>query len=179
VFVANKVGTGQINCSNSVTGANGSTAIVVVVGLLARIEISPPSPLVINESETLAVTAAGYDARGNVVSLANATWDTTAGSIDGTGPSAVYTAGYIPESGVIECRKDNIVGSIQVEVKNGRWGPSLGQIPIQIRNEDSGGWELSLTGIWNDVNGTFSLFWSRTSMQSSTSFLMTSRRTLS
>ncbi len=158
-FVADKVGSGQINCTNTPTGASNSTAIVVVAGVLARIEISPPSPLMINESETQAMTATGYDSRDNIVSLADPQWDTTAGSIDESGASAVFTAGFVPETGIIECRDGNIVGSIQVEVKNGRWGPSLGQIPMQIRTEDSGGWELSLTGIWNDVNGTSSLFW--------------------
>jgi hypothetical protein len=159
VFVADKMGSGQINCSNNVTGASASTAIVVVAGLLARIEISPPSPLVVNESETQAMTATGYDSLGNVVGMTDPRWDTSAGFIEGFGSSAIYTAGFIPETGVIECRNGSIVGSIQVEVKNGRWGPSLGQIPMQIRNEDSGGWELSLTGIWNDANGTSSLFW--------------------
>jgi hypothetical protein len=160
VFVADKMGSGQINCSNNVTGASASTAIVVVAGLLARIEISPPSPLVINESETQAMTATGYDSKGNAVVMTDPSWYTTAGSIVGIGSSAIFTAGLIPmKEGVIECRNGSVSGSIQVEVKNGRWGPSLSQIPIQIRNEDSQGWELSLTGIWNDVNGTDKLFW--------------------
>jgi hypothetical protein len=159
VFVADKVGSGSINCSNPATGANNSTEIIVVAGLLSQIVVSPPSPLVVNESETLAMTAVGYDSRGNIVNLVNATWDTTAGSINGTGPSAVFTGGYVPESGVIECRKNNVVGSVQVEVKTGLWSPTLSQIPKQIRNEDSGTWDLSLTGIWHNQNGTSSLFW--------------------
>ncbi|MBU0685868.1 MAG: hypothetical protein KJ653_08510 [Candidatus Thermoplasmatota archaeon] len=158
VFIADKVGSGWINCSNAVTGANNSTGIIVVAGLLTRIEVSP-STLVINESETQAMTAVGYDSKGNIVSIADARWYTNVGSISGVGPSAVFTAGFMPEVGAIECRKDNIVGSIQVEVKTGRWSPSLSPIPMQIRNEDSGSWELSLSGIWHNQNGTSLLSW--------------------
>jgi hypothetical protein len=62
--------------------------------------------------------------------------------------------------GVIECRLGGITGSLNVEVTTSDDGPSLDPIPVQVRNEDGGSWELSLVGFWYDGYGSMTeLFW--------------------
>jgi len=174
VFHAVGTGPGNVTCANNLTGASANVSITVVSGPLVRINItSPEYPLVVHEGESVALTAAGYDAFDNAVSIAGASWDTTtSGTTIGSGPSATFTAGYIPELGVVECRLGSVIGSLNVEVLNSIWGPWLGAIPAQIRNEDTGSWELSLTGYWQDVNGTAGLFWWVEDVNSSFYFIL-------
>jgi hypothetical protein len=161
VFQATSMGTGNISCTNNATGAWSSVTASVVAGSLARINISSPSyPLAIREGEQVSLTATGYDPFDNVVSVVGATWDTTtAGTIVGSGPSAVFKAGMVPQTGLINVRLGSVVGSLQVVVQNALYGPGLNPIPAQIKNEDTGSWEFSLTSYWQDVNGTSGLFW--------------------
>ncbi|MGQ9587075.1 MAG: hypothetical protein ACUVT7_01655 [Thermoplasmata archaeon] len=160
-FVGNTTGLVNVTCSNPTTGAVDFLLVQIVPGALARIEISASSvPLVIHEGQSEILTAMGYDAHDNIVDLAGATWDTnTSGTVTGSGPSAVYTAGFIPETGAINVRLSGVVGTLEVEVLNSLYGPWLITIPAQIRNEDSGSWDLSLSGYWQDINGTSSLAW--------------------
>ena len=160
-FYATATGVGNITCANNATGANASVALTVVSGSLVRINISSASyPLVVLEGESVALTATGYDEFNNSVSIVGATWDTTtSGVVSGSGSTAVFNAGFIPESGVINCRLGGIVGSIAVDIITPRWGPELGYIGPQIHPEDYGTWDLSLSGIWQDENGTSGLFW--------------------
>lgn len=161
MFFATGSGLGNVTCANNMTGASANVSITVVPGGLARIDISSAVyPLVIQEGESVALTAAGYDAFDNVVNITGATWyTTTSGFVTGSGPSATYKAGFIPEHGVIECRLGGVVGTLVVDVVNSDWGPHLTLIPNQIRNEDVGTWDLSLTSYWTDVNTTEGLFW--------------------
>jgi len=159
-FYAGGAGPGNVTCTNNLTGASSNVSIVVVSGSLVRINISSPSyPLVIQEANSVVLTATGYDAFDNVVNISGAWWFTTAGTVTGSGPSATYKAGYVPEQGVIECRIGSVIGSLAVEVVNSDWGPWLMPINPQFRNEDSGNWDLSLTGIWQHGNGTTGLSW--------------------
>ncbi len=161
VFHATTIGFGNITCTNNATGASSNASISVLSGILARINISSPSyPLMIHEGETAILTAAGYDSMGNPVSIANATWDTTtSGDMDGSGVIGVFTAGMLPETGTINVRLYSVVGTLQVVVQNAVDGPWLNPIPAQIRNEDTGSWDLTLTTYWQDVDGTMDLFW--------------------
>jgi hypothetical protein len=162
VFTALSIGSGNITCRSDSTGANRSAMIDVVPGNLYSIVINAPSyPLEVGESSSVALTAIGYDVNNNVVSIAGAYWYTnTSGSVVGTGSSATYTAGFVPETGTISVRLGTVVGTIDVAVVPGVYGPWLNTIPAQIQNEDVGSWDLSLTGYWHDDNGTDSLTWS-------------------
>jgi hypothetical protein len=161
VFLATTAGVGSISCSNNATGATATVNATVVIGNLARINISSSSyPLTIHEGEQIVLTATGYDSYNNVVSLAYANWFCTpCGIVSGINNSATFTAGMIPQTGTIYVRLSNVIGSLDVIVQNGLTGPWLNPIPAQIRNEDTGSWDFSLTGYWQDVNGTSTLFW--------------------
>ncbi|OGS43276.1 MAG: hypothetical protein A3K76_07280 [Euryarchaeota archaeon RBG_13_57_23] len=162
VFTAGSTGWVNITCRNDLTGASDAVAVEVSVGALARLEIvSPSSPLTISESLSVAITAVGYDSSDNLYDLAAlTTWTTnTSGIVVGSGGSAIFTAGFIPESGVVSVRAGILVASIVVTIVNNPNGPWLSAIPIQIKNEDSGKWNLSLSGYWHDVNGTDTLLW--------------------
>lgn len=160
-FIGNTTGLVNVTCSNPATGAVDFLLIQIVPGTLVRIEISASSiPLVTREAESEVLTATGYDVHDNVVGLSGATWDTnTSGTVTGSGPSAVFTAGFVPEVGVVNVRLGGVVGTLEVIVLNSLYGPWIVPIPAQIRNEDSGSWDLSLSGYWQDVNGTASLAW--------------------
>jgi hypothetical protein len=162
-FEARKAGVGNITCVNDYNGVNSTINVTVATGGLARIEISFSfDPRQIPEGETRVFNATGYDAVNNSVTLTNVTWDTdTAGSIHaiGWGPSANFTAGYLPESGFIHARKGSIVGTIGVTVVSSARGPSFSEIVPQYANENSGTWNLGLSGYWHHVNGTTNLVW--------------------
>ena len=162
VYIAGLIGWLNITCRNDMTGASDSVAVEVSAGALARLEItSPSSPLTISESLSASITAVGYDSSDNIVDISGLTiWTTnTSGVVVGSGGSATFTAGFIPESGVVSVRAGALVASIVVTIVNHPNGPWMSDIPIQIKNEDSGKWNLSLTGYWHDVNGTGTLIW--------------------
>ncbi|HEX7392393.1 MAG TPA: hypothetical protein VF374_05505 [Thermoplasmata archaeon] len=160
-FVGVAVGDVNVTCRNDPTGASTSVELEVIAGDLFSIVInSPTNPLQIREGLSQALTATGYDSSGNEVDISGATWDTdTSGSVVGSGSSATYTAGYLPEDGFINVRFFGVVGSLEVDVLESMDGPWLSQIPVQIKNEDAGAWTFSLTGYWHDVDGTSTLYW--------------------
>ena len=164
-FVGASVGSVKVTCQNDPTGANASVDIEVVAGAIHTIVItSPTSPLQISEGQSQSLTATAYDLYGNEVDVAydDWNWDTnTSGSLDAAGPTAVYTAGFIPEYGTINARVEGeaAVGTLAVNVIEAMDGPWLSQIPVQIKNEDAGSWKFSLTGYWHDVDGTSTLYW--------------------
>jgi hypothetical protein len=169
-FTASSVGADNLSCANDLTGAKIAVQIYVVAGGLARIVISAPSdPFEIDEGGSQVLTATGYDINGNAVAIPSPYWYTnTSGSFSVIGSSAVYQAGYIPETGVINVRSGSIIGALDVEVVTGTYGPWwLNTIPVQTQSEDVGTWELSLTGYWNDDNGTDALRWSVEDVNSS------------
>jgi hypothetical protein len=161
LFVATNLGTGNLSCANNATGASGNVSISVLTGSLARINITSPAyPLVLREGESMVLTATGYDVFDNIVSIVGATWDTTtSGSLIGSGPSAVFVAGLLPQTGVVNVRLGGVTGTLSVVIQNAANGPSLDTIPAQIRTEDAGDWELSLSGYWHDIDGTTTLYW--------------------
>ena len=160
-------GTGYINCTNDPTGATSSVEITVNPSLLASVVISPSGPISIRQGEAVALSAVGYDIYSNVVCLDSAMWSTnTSGSIAGTGSTAIYTAGYIPEVGVIEVTVGSVSSSVEVIVGNALAGPWLNPIPTQVATEDSN-WTLSLSPYWNHVNGTAGLRWHAEDVNSS------------
>ncbi len=158
-FVALDDGVGGINCTDPVTSRYVNVDITVIAGSLVWIALSPSGPLSIPEGQSQVFLATGYDSYGNIVSMPGATWSTnTSGMIVGSGTTATYTAGYIPESGAIEVRYGSIRTSINVTVTNALNGPRLSTIPTQIATEDST-WTLSLTSYWHHTNGTANLKW--------------------
>jgi hypothetical protein len=176
-FVASLVGSEYINCRNDLTDANQSALVEVVAGGLASIIINAPAnPLVISEGGSQALTATGYDVHGNIVDFAaGASWSTnTSGRVVGNGSSATYTAGFVPEVGIIgvrDVRVGSVMGVLDVEVVAGLYGPWLDTIPVQIQNEDVGTWQLSLTGYWHDDNSTELLAWSVEDVNTSLYFI--------
>lgn len=158
-FIALNDGVGGINCSDPATGRYVNVNITVVAGSLVMIALSPSGLLSIPEGQSQALVATGYDSYSNIVNISGATWSTnTSGKIVGSGTTVTYTAGYIPESGVIEVMYGSISASINVTVTNALNGPRLSTIPAQIATEDST-WSLSLTSYWHHTNGTADLKW--------------------
>jgi len=172
-FVSSLEGSDYIKCKNDMTDANSSVRIDVVAGDLVTILItSPTNPLVISEGGSQALSATGYDIHGNIVGIAGAAWYTnTSGRVVGSGSSAIYTAGFVPEVGVINVRVGSIVGALDVEIVAGLYGPWLGSIPVQAQDEDVGTWQLSLTGYWHDDNSTELLVWSVEDVNTSLYFI--------
>jgi len=172
-FVSSLEGSDYIKCKNDMTDANSSVRIDVVAGDLVTILItSPTNPLVISEGSSQALSATGYDIHGNIVGIAGAAWYTnTSGRVVGSGSSAIYTAGFVPEVGVINVRVGSIVGALDVEIVAGLYGPWLGSIPVQAQDEDVGTWQLSLTGYWHDDNSTELLVWSVEDVNTSLYFI--------
>ena len=158
-FNAVTVGTGRVECANLATGASAITNVTVIAGELSRIVISPSGPITLREGKTVALTAKGYDSEGNTVDINSAIWSTnTSGEISGVGSSAVFTAGFVPERGVVNVIMWGVSDSVQITVINAQNGPWLSTIPAQIYMEDSN-WILSLSTYWHHVNGTAGLMW--------------------
>ena len=158
-FYATSVGTGSVRCDDLVTGVYASVEVTVLPGFLDHIAVTPAGPLSMKEGQSVSLSAVGYDSGDNVVPLTNPVWYTnTSGLITGTGSSVTYTAGFIPEVGVITVSVGSVSASVSVTVTNPLNGPWLSTIPSQIVNEDSA-WDLSLASYWNHVNGTTYLRW--------------------
>ena len=152
-------GVGTVMCEDETTGVNASVSVTVIAGLLNRIAITPSGPLSVKEGQSISLSAIGYDSSDNVVSLSSPTWYTsTSGVITGSGPTVSYTAGFIPESGVITVSVGPVSASVAVTITNALNGPWLTSVPTQIANEDST-WSISLASYWNHVNGTSGLRW--------------------
>lgn len=154
-FDAITSGDADLVCSDAGSGANASVSIRIDVGSLSRINItSPVYPLVIREGETIVLAAVGYDLTGNAVPIPDAMWyTTTSGHIDAPakGNNATYTAGMIPESGIVEVMMGEVVGVLNVSVIEAAHGPTLSQIPSQVYFEDES-WVLDLGLYWHDID---------------------------
>ncbi len=158
-FDAASSGSGFLNCTEDVTSASDSLEVIVNPSLLSTIVISPDGTLTIREGEEAVITAIGYDAYGNEVGIGGAMWSTnTSGTISGTGNTATYRAGFIPEVGVIEVSVGPVRALLEVVVTNALDGPWLTTIPMQVSTEDSD-WTLVLSTYWHHVNGTSGLRW--------------------
>ena len=152
-------GTGTVVCTNDATGAWDSVVVIVNPALLSAIVTDPESSFTIREGQTTVITAVGYDSYGNEVDIGTAIWSTsTSGTISGVGNSATYTAGYIPETGVVQVTVGAVTASLAVSVINALDGPWLTTIPLQISTEDSD-WTLPLSTYWHHANGTTGLRW--------------------
>lgn len=156
---ATSAGIGAITCMNDETWAWDSLMVVVNPALLTAIVTNPESSLTIREGQTAVITATGYDSFGNEVAIGGAIWSTsTSGTIFGVGNSATYTAGFIPEVGVVEVSVGAVSASLTINVINALDGPWLTSIPLQISTEDSS-WTLPLSTYWHHANGTSGLRW--------------------
>ena len=161
-FNASNTGLGLLTCINDVTGANSSVLILVTSGLVVRIEMDAPDPLVIHEGESFVLNATGYDSFNNTVLLSDAAWyTTTAGTFNVSfGPTVTFTAGTIPQSGTIGVMDGAASANVSVIVLHSLDGPSWNSpIPSQITPEDTGTWTEELTGRWQDPDGTHTLDW--------------------
>lgn len=158
-FTASTAGTANLTCKDDESNASASVEITVVAGSLASMSVVPAGPLTIREGQSQTLTAYGYDSEGNPVPITGAAWSTdTSGSVVGTGPSAVYTAGFVPEVGSVEVAVGAIRAIVDITVINAMNGPWLSTLPIQIATEDSN-WTFSLTTYWHHTNGTSDLRW--------------------
>jgi hypothetical protein len=160
VLEATVAGSGYVNCTNPETGAKGSVSVTVDPSSLSVIVTLPSGSLTLREGVSQPLEAYGYDSYGNDVDISTAVWSTnTSGSIVGVGSSAVYTAGFIPESGSIVVAVGNVRAVISVTITVALNGPSwLNTIPVQIASEDSN-WTLDLNSYWQHNNGTSDLSW--------------------
>jgi len=159
-FSAVTAGAGRVACDDLATGASAFTSVTVIAGNLSRIVISPTGPITLREGKTVTLTAIGYDSEGNTVDISTAIWSTnTSGQIFGVGSSAVFTAGFVPERGVVEVFLWGVNDSVQITIINAQNGPWLSTIPAQIYMEDSN-WTLSLSIYWHHLDGTAKLRWS-------------------
>ncbi len=175
-FEATGLGTGSVVCTNALNGVNSTVITSVITGGLNRISltISPFDPLNIPEAGVCTVLAEGFDSAGNPLALSNVSWDSdTSGTMPPftAGPSNVFTAGYLPESGAIRARKGNVVGSIMVSIVASSVGPSFSTIPPQYINENSGTYNMSLSGYWHHPQGTSELIWWADSVDTSLFFI--------
>jgi hypothetical protein len=160
-FLATSSGTGSLVCRDIVSGINASAAIDVAVGDLDHITITTPAQgFTIREGDIQTLAAIGHDSSGNVVSIDDAKWyTTTSGQVLGEGNFANYTAGMIPESGVIQVVYLGVTGEINVTIIEGLHGPTLTLIEPQAYSEDVGLWTLNLGAYWHDIDGTGDLRW--------------------
>ncbi len=158
-LVTSSAGEGTVLCEDVPTGVSASVEVEVVAGVLDAIVITPAGPLSIKEGQAVTFTAVGYDVNDNIVPLNSPTWyTTTSGSITGSGSTVSYTAGFIPETGVVNVSVGSVSDSVSVTVTNALNGPWLSAIPSQIANEDTT-WSISLASYWNHANGTSALRW--------------------
>ena len=95
------------------SGRSGSAEILVNVGRLARIDVSP-ADRVITADRTLQYTARGYDAKGNGIAVTPA-WSASAGAIDSSG---LYTPGRVGAHAIV-ASVGNVSGSTSVTVNVG------------------------------------------------------------
>ncbi|MDH3365998.1 MAG: cadherin-like domain-containing protein [Thermoplasmata archaeon] len=152
-------GSGYVNCTNALTDAWQRVEVVVDPSALTSIALSPNGSITVREGESRVISATGHDLYGNEIDMGGAMWSTnTSGSIEGAGPTANYTAGYIPEVGGIEVTVGDVRASLEVVVINALDGPWLTTIPTQIAAEDSS-WILVLATYWHHNDGTSSLRW--------------------
>ncbi len=152
-------GTLYVRCEDPVTGVYALAEVTVIAGLLDHIVVTPAGPLTVREGQSVSLVAVGYDSGDNVVPLSSPAWFTdTSGTVIGSGSSATYTAGFIPETGVVTVSVGSASASVSLTVTAPLDGPWLSTVPTQIANEDSA-WSLSLSSYWNHVNGTSSLRW--------------------
>ncbi len=128
-FTASTAGTANLTCKDDESNASASVEITVVAGSLASMSVVPAGPLTIREGQSQTLTAYGYDSEGNPVPITGAVWSTdTSGSVVGTGPSAVYTAGFIPEEGSVEVAVGATRATVDITVINALNGPWLSTI---------------------------------------------------
>ncbi|UCE91737.1 MAG: hypothetical protein JSV90_00875 [Methanobacteriota archaeon] len=153
------VGTGTVTCRNDATGAWDSLVVTVDPGLLTTIITNPDDSFMIREGQTTSLSATGYDLYGNEVDISSAIWSTnTSGMISGVGDTASYTAGFIPEVGVVQVSVGSVFATLWVCVDPPLQGPWLTPIPMQTKTEDSN-WTFSLSTYWHHNEGTSGLRW--------------------
>ncbi len=142
------------------SGVSGSAAITVVPGLLARLDVTPPT-ITITADETAQFSVRGFDAKGNEVPAAPL-WTADAGGISSSGrysPTIRGTWAVLAQEGLV-------VGSAQVTVVPGAL-VRIVVVPdlVTIRSDetatfsavgmDRAGNEVVLgTVVWSTTNGT-------------------------
>lgn len=159
LYTPGPVGTYAITASWS--GVNGSTSVTVVPGALARIEVVPATAT-ITADDLLALTANGYDARGNRVAVAP-TWSATCGTV---GPDGLYTPGPARLC-TVYANASGLSGSAAITVLPGRLAridvtPPVAAITADdtlqyaARGFDAKGNEVAIVPQWRATEGTIS-----------------------
>ena len=111
LFTPQRVGTWRVYANAS--GVSGSTRVMVTVGVLASITVSPPT-ITITADASVQYTATGYDGKGNVVSIAPM-WTAGGGSIDATGLYSAIRVG----TWTVRASEGTVSGTAQVTVGAG------------------------------------------------------------
>ena len=142
------------------SGISGAAAITVTPGLLARLEVTPPT-LTVTADETAQFSVRGFDAKGNEVPAAPV-WRADEGSVDGSGLYSPWRAG----AWGVHAEVGLVVGSAQVTVVPGALARLLvTPETVSIRTDETA--TFSVTGFdragnevllgpvaWSATNGT-------------------------
>ncbi|MEM4264721.1 MAG: hypothetical protein QW505_02940 [Thermoplasmata archaeon] len=167
-ITARLAGLSTLRCQDNVTGINVTALVNISASGLSRIEVIPDSVYVL-EGKTIQIRAMGYDPFDNEIDISGAVWNSegfTLSLILGSGANGQFVGGMMPETGIIYVRLGTVQGSAQINVICPPWGPNLGAFPNQVGYEDTP-WERDLALFWQDVNGTSSLSWFVTDVNTS------------
>lgn len=167
-IAARLAGTAILRCQDNATGINVTAVVNISASGLSTIVVIPDSNHVY-EGKSVDIRAIGYDPFGNEIDISEAVWSTqgfTMSLIRGFGATGQLIAGMIPESGTVYVTLGTVSGSARINVVCPPWGPTLGTFPNQVGYEDTP-WERDLALYWQDVNGTSSLSWFVTDVNSS------------
>jgi len=153
-----KSGKAVVICQDNASGLNFTVAVNVAVSLLSRITVTPAN-VSIWEGRSTSITAVGYDALDNVVSIPSAVWSSDGFAMSfltGSGQNGILSGGMVPESGIVRVTVGSIVGTAAISVIVPPFGPSLGLLGNQVLIEDQ---QKVITINWQDINGTVGLSW--------------------
>lgn len=167
-LTARLAGLSLLRCQDNVTGLNTTAVVNISASGLSRIVVLPDSSYVY-EGKILQIRAIGYDSFDNELDISGAVWSAQGfvmTVVSGSGSMGQLAAGMTPESGTVYVTFGAIQGSAQISVICPPWGPNLGAFPNQVGFEDTA-WKADLALYWQDVNGTSTLTWFVTDVNTS------------
>jgi hypothetical protein len=147
-------------CKDNSSGKDFTVEVNITTSGLVSIVVTPVSG-VIWESDSVSITATGYDNYGNPFGIAGAVWSSEGFAMSmlvGSGASGVLFAGMAPETGLVHVTLGAISGNASVSVICPPQGPTFGTFSNQVGYEDAP-WAVDLSIYWSDPNGTGGLTW--------------------
>lgn len=154
------VGYVALYCKDNLSSKEFKVDVNITIAGLANIVVTPASSTVW-EGRSTAITAMGFDAFGNPISIPAAVWSSEGFAMSwltGSGQNGMLFAGMAPEAGLVRVTSGAISGIAQISVVCPPWGPTLGALPNQVGYEDTS-WSVDLSLYWSDPNGTSGLSW--------------------